>query len=63
MRSMGFAGSRVIDETKNAGGKTFAMMDPTAIRSASAQFKDPYGNLLSSQVPLGWVDQDVSAAA
>lgn len=53
MGAAGFGGSRVYDEMRHAQGKSFGMFDPSAVRAAGAQFKDPYGNLVSAQTPLG----------
>lgn len=54
--ALGFSGSRVLDEMRNAGGKSFAMIDPAGVRSMAAKFEDPYGDLLSARVPATWMN-------
>lgn len=54
--AIGFSGTRVLDEMRNKGGKSFAMSDPAGVRSMGAKFQDPYGDLLSAQVPSTWIN-------
>ena len=54
--AIGFSGSRVLDEMRNKGGKSFAMIDPAGVRSMGAKFQDPYGDLLSARVPATWMN-------
>jgi hypothetical protein len=53
INSLGFSGSRVRDEMQKVLGSTYAMTDPAAVRAVGAQFKDPFGNLVSARVPAG----------
>jgi hypothetical protein len=53
--AVGFSGSRILDEMRNAGGKSFAMIDPTGVRSMGAKFLNPNGDLLSGTAPPSWL--------
>ena len=55
INSLGFSGSRERDEMQKVLGSTYAMTDPAAVRAVGAQFKDPFGNLVSARVPAGAV--------
>lgn len=52
--AVGFSGSRIRDEMRKVNGKSFAMIDPTGVRSMGARFQNPNGDLLSGVTPPSW---------